>query len=110
MTSTVGHDRHSVVEDLPVEAGDALAADMRAVSYHDLTIDRLPRMQPPALLLQGAISPAITHAMSIRLRALLPQAQRVTIEGCLRMGPVQMPAAIAAAIHQAITSSRPARA
>jgi hypothetical protein len=32
--------------------------------------------------------------MTARLAAVLPQARRVTIEGCLHMGPVQMPAAV----------------
>jgi pimeloyl-ACP methyl ester carboxylesterase len=67
---------------------------MRAVSYHDLAIERLTVLQMPVLLLQGAQSPTITHAMS-KLRALLPQGQRLVIEGCGHMGPVQTPQAIA---------------
>jgi pimeloyl-ACP methyl ester carboxylesterase len=89
-----------------IASADQLAADMRAVSYHDLPIDRLMRLQTPVLLLQGALSPAVTHAMSARLASLLPHAQQRIIAGCAHMGPVQMPAAI----HEAIISSHPALA
>jgi pimeloyl-ACP methyl ester carboxylesterase len=71
---------------------EQLAADMLAVSYHDLAMDRLTHVQTPVLLLQGALSPAITHAMSGRLHVLLPRARQVAMEGCGHMGPVQMPA------------------
>jgi pimeloyl-ACP methyl ester carboxylesterase len=77
-----------------VASAGQLATDMRAVSYRSMPVDRLGTLQTPVLLLQGALSPAITHAMTARLAAVLPQARRVTIEGCLHMGPVQMPAAV----------------
>jgi pimeloyl-ACP methyl ester carboxylesterase len=69
----------------------------------------------PVLLLQGARSPAITHAMTDRLATLLPRATRVVVEGCGHMGPVQMPAAVASHLLEIAspaqaTSSPPARA
>jgi pimeloyl-ACP methyl ester carboxylesterase len=81
-----------------VAAAAQLAADMHAVSYRALPVDDLRSLQTPVRLLLGALSPAITHAMSARLASLLPRARQLTIEGCGHMGPVQMPEAIAAAI------------
>ena len=89
-----------------IASAGQLAADVRAVSYHELAIERLARVRTPVVLLQGARSPAITHAMTAQLQALLPQTRRLVIEGCGHMGPVQLPAAIC----QAVTSSHPARA
>jgi pimeloyl-ACP methyl ester carboxylesterase len=73
----------------------ALAADMHAVSFCELAIDRIARMPMPVMLLQGALSPAITHAMTARLGALLPESRCVAIPGCGHMGPAQNPMAIA---------------
>ena len=81
-----------------VASARELAVDMHAVSYCTVQLDRLAQLQMPVLLLQGALSPTITHAMSARLSALLPRARKITIEGCGHMGPVQAPEAIAAAI------------
>jgi lipase len=77
------------------DAAPVLIADMRAVSYHALPISRLNEVRTPVLLLQGARSPAITHAMTTRLATLLPQAKRVVVEGCGHLGPIQAPAAVA---------------
>ncbi len=68
---------------------DQLVVDMKAVSYHDFPLDRLTRLELPVLLLQGALSPPITHAISARLRSLLPQAQVLTLTECGHMGPAQ---------------------
>jgi pimeloyl-ACP methyl ester carboxylesterase len=76
-------------------AGPTLNADMRAVSYHPLPLDELRSVRMPVLLLQGAQSPAITHAMTANLATLLPNARRVMVDGCGHMGPVQSPAAVA---------------
>jgi pimeloyl-ACP methyl ester carboxylesterase len=89
-----------------VATAGALAADMHAVSYHHVPVDRLTRLQTPVLLLQGALSPPITHAITARLASLLPHARRHIIDGCSHMGPAVMPAAI----HAAITASHPALA
>lgn len=86
-----------------VAATAQLVADMKAVSYHDLPLDRLTRLAIPVLLLQGALSPLITRAMSDRLQSLLPKAPLITLDGCGHMGPVQH----ASAIYQAIISSHP---
>jgi pimeloyl-ACP methyl ester carboxylesterase len=77
-----------------------LIADMRAVSYHAMDVERLRETTMPVLLLQGEQSPPITHAMTARLAALLPQARRVVVQGCGHMGPVQSPAVIASAAKQ----------
>jgi pimeloyl-ACP methyl ester carboxylesterase len=77
------------------EAAPALIADMRAVSYHPLPINRLREVQSPVLLLQGAQSPAITHAMTARLAALLPRARSVTVGRCGHLGPILMPTELA---------------
>jgi len=89
-----------------IATAGSLAADMHAVSYHDLPADRLARLQIPVLLLQGALSPPITHAITARLASLLPNARRHIIDGCAHMGPAVMPAAV----HAAITASHPALA
>jgi pimeloyl-ACP methyl ester carboxylesterase len=86
-------------------AAPTLNADMRAVSYHPLPLDELRSVRLPVLLLQGAQSPAITHAMTANLARLLPNTRRVMVDGCGHMGPVQLPAAVARA-----TSSPPTRA
>jgi pimeloyl-ACP methyl ester carboxylesterase len=85
---------------LVASAGE-LAADMNAVSYCAVPLDRLARLETPVVLLQGALSPPITHAMSARLHALLPGAQLRRVEGCGHMGPVLSPAAIVSASPQA---------
>jgi pimeloyl-ACP methyl ester carboxylesterase len=72
-----------------------LIADMRAVSFHETDIEALRNVEMPVLLLQGERSPAITHAITARLVELLPNAERVVVEGCGHMGPVQAPAIIA---------------
>jgi pimeloyl-ACP methyl ester carboxylesterase len=84
-----------------VAAAEQLAADMHAVSYCALPTDDLRHLQTPVLLLQGALSPPITHAMSARLYALLPHAQLHRVEGCGHMGPVLSPEAIVSALPQA---------
>ena len=81
-----------------LEAAPALIADMRAVSYHMLPLGQLREVHTPVLLLQGARSPAITHAMTTRLAELLPQAKRVVVEGCGHLGPIQNSAAVAAVL------------
>jgi pimeloyl-ACP methyl ester carboxylesterase len=72
-----------------------LIADMRAVSYHSVDVERLRDVTMPVLLLQGERSPPITHAMTARLAELLPNARRMIVEGCGHMGPVQDPTVIA---------------
>ena len=72
-----------------------LIADMRAVSYHAVDVERLRDVTMPVLLLQGERSPPITHAMTARLAELLPNARRMIVEGCGHMGPVQDPTVIA---------------
>lgn len=76
-------------------AAPMLIADMKAVSYHDLPLDQFQRIQTPVLLLQGAQSPPITHAITGRLAKLLPNARRIVLDGCGHMGPVQVPAKVA---------------
>jgi pimeloyl-ACP methyl ester carboxylesterase len=88
-----------------IASAETLRADVRSVSYHRAPIDDLSRLRIPVLLLQGALSPPITHAMTARLASLLPHAQHHTVAGCAHMGPVVMPAAV----HQAVIASRPAR-
>jgi pimeloyl-ACP methyl ester carboxylesterase len=77
-----------------VASAARLATDMRAVSYCDLPSERLVCVQTPVLLLQGEMSPAITHAMSSRLAALLPCARLRIVAGAGHMGPVLMPASV----------------
>jgi pimeloyl-ACP methyl ester carboxylesterase len=77
-------------------AAAMLIADIRAVSYQAVPTDRLRRVRTPVLLLQGARSPAVTHAMTARLAALLPHSRRVVVDGCGHMGPVHVPGAVAA--------------
>ncbi len=77
------------------EAAPALIADMRAVSYHPCSLDRLHQVHKPVVLLQGTKSPAITHAMTTRLAALLPNATSINAERCGHLGPIQMPATVA---------------
>jgi len=77
------------------DAAPALIADMRAVSCRSLPIDRLSEVRMPVLMLQGALSPAITHVMTARLAALLPSARRVIVKQCGHLGPMQMPVAVA---------------
>ena len=72
-----------------------LIADMRAVSFLEIDIEKLRDVAMPVLLLQGQRSPPITHAMTARLATLLPQARRVVVQGCGHMGPVQSPALVA---------------
>jgi pimeloyl-ACP methyl ester carboxylesterase len=84
----------SAVRTRLVASATQLAADMRSVSYCASPLDRLRRLQTPVVLLQGALSPPITHAMSARLRTLLPRAQLRRIEGCGHMGPVLSPAVV----------------
>jgi pimeloyl-ACP methyl ester carboxylesterase len=79
-----------------------LIADMRAVSFYHLDVARLRNVRAPVLLLQGERSPPITHAMTARLAALLPNARRVVVAGCGHMGPVQHPAVIASAAEQSV--------
>lgn len=88
-------------------AAPTLVADMGAVSYHALPMERVSRLRTPVTLLQGARSPAITHAMTSRLVGLLPQAKRVVIEGCGHMGPVQMPATVASHVTPALADNDP---
>ena len=71
-----------------------LAADMHDVSHYALPVEVLCRA-PGLILLQGKLSPPITHAMTSRLAASLPGAQRVLVPGCGHMGPVYEPAALA---------------
>ena len=72
-----------------------LIADMRAVSCHAFDTERLRNVAAPVLLLQGELSPAITHAMTSRLAAVLPNSRRRVIAHAGHMGPVQMPGAVA---------------
>ena len=72
-----------------------LIADMRAVSFVEMDVERLRDLAMPVLLLQGMRSPPITHAMTTRLAELLPNAKRVVVRGCGHMAPVQEPSAIA---------------
>jgi pimeloyl-ACP methyl ester carboxylesterase len=84
-----------------VAAAAQLAADMRSVSYYAVPIDRLALLETPVTLLQGALSPPITHAMSARLTALLRRAKLRRVEGSGHMGPVLSPAVIVSASPQA---------
>jgi pimeloyl-ACP methyl ester carboxylesterase len=72
-----------------------LIADMHAVSFLEMDVEKLRDVAMPVLLLQGERSPPMTHVMTARLTALLPQARRVVVQGCAHMGPVQEPALIA---------------
>jgi pimeloyl-ACP methyl ester carboxylesterase len=85
-----------------VASAAQLAADMHAVSYCAVPVDDLRRLQTPVVLLQGALSPAITHAMSARLNALLSHAQLHRVEGCGHMGPVQSPEVVVLSLREAI--------
>ena len=89
----------SVVRARLLASAEQLAADTQAVSYHDLPMNRLSLIKAPVVILQGRLSPPITHAMSARLAPSLPNGQRRTIADCGHMGPVQMPAAIYQAIR-----------
>jgi lipase len=93
------------VRDRLAEMAPILIADMQAVSYNKLDVERLRALPVPVLLLQGETSPPITHAMTARLAELLPRAQRVVVPACGHMGPAQAPRAVASVI-----SSPPARA
>jgi pimeloyl-ACP methyl ester carboxylesterase len=86
-----------------IASAEALRADVRSVSDHLVPIDHLARLRMPVLLLQGTLSPPITHAITARLASLLPHAQHHTVAGCAHMGPILMPAAI----HQAVAASLP---
>jgi pimeloyl-ACP methyl ester carboxylesterase len=77
-----------------------LAADMHSVSYCSVPLDRLAQLATPVTLLQGALSPPITHAMSARLHALLPRAQLHGVEGCGHMGPVQSPEVVSPSLRE----------
>ena len=61
----------------------------------------LDRIGAPLLILQGSGSPAITARMTARLHAEVPASGRIVLDGCGHMGPVQVPAAVAAAIEAA---------
>lgn len=78
-------------------AAPGLAAEIRAGADRALRLDRIAA---PVTVLQGAMSPAITHRMTARLAAALPRATRTVLEGCGHMGPVQRADAIAAVIRQ----------
>ncbi len=87
-----------------IASAETLRADVRSVSNHRAPSDGLSRLRLPVLLLQGALSPPVTHAMTARLASLLPHAQHRTVAGCAHMGPVVMPVAV----HRAMTDSRAA--
>ncbi len=75
-----------------------LIADMGAVSHYAPDMERFATLEVPVLLLQGETSPPITHAMTARLAELLPRAQRIVVQACGHMGPVQAPRAVASVI------------
>ncbi|HTI84785.1 MAG TPA: hypothetical protein VL614_30395 [Acetobacteraceae bacterium] len=75
-----------------------LIADMHAVSYYKLDVERLRTLPVPVLLLQGETSPPITRAMTARLAELCPRVQRVVVPTCGHMGPAQATHAVASAI------------
>jgi pimeloyl-ACP methyl ester carboxylesterase len=77
-----------------------LTADMHAVSHYAPDMERFARLRVPVLLLQGEISPPITHAMTARLAELLPRSQRIVVQDCGHMGPVQAANVIASAAKQ----------
>jgi len=85
-------------------AAPTLIADMRAVSYHDLPLAKIRNVEAPVLLLQGAQSPPINHAITARLTGLLPNARRTVLDGCGHMGPVQSPAKVAPSVAEFATS------
>lgn len=81
-----------------IAAAPAMAREIRAGSSRPLALDRIGA---PLLILQGSGSPAITARMTARLHAEVPASGRIVLDGCGHMGPVQVPAAVAAAIEAA---------
>lgn len=77
-----------------LDAAPRLAAEVRAGSDRALPLDRI---RCPVRMLQGGKSPPITHRMTMRLGAALPDGHRVILPPCGHMGPVQAATMVAAA-------------
>ena len=77
-----------------------IGAEIRAASYRKLPPEALARITQQVLILQGSASPEVTHRMSARLCGDLPAGRLVRVPGSRHMGPMQAPAAVAAAIGQ----------
>lgn len=85
-------------------AAPRIGAEIKAASFRPLPPALLARLSQPVLVLQGTLSPEATHRMSARLCADLPLGQRVMVPGTRHMGPVQAPAAVAAAIRAVLAT------
>lgn len=93
---------------MPVATRARMAAQMPLIEaaapalYGDaggmLASGALARIAAPALLMQGARSPAIIGAINDGLAARLPDCRRATIAGAGHMGPITRPQAVAAEI------------
>ncbi len=81
-----------------IASAPSMAREIRAGSSRPIALDRIGA---PLLILQGSASPSITARMTARLHAGVPASRRVVLDGCGHMGPVQAPAAVAAAIEAA---------
>ena len=88
---------------------DALAAQIRVIPAQNgalfednarmLAAGRLEAIAAPTLLLAGAVSPAIVHAIQDVLEARMPQTQRVVIAGAGHMAPITHPGPVANAVR-----------
>lgn len=93
---------------LPEKARASIAAQMPLIEaaspalYDDsggmLGSGALTRIAAPALLMEGARSPAIIGAINAGLAARLPETRRAVIPAAAHMGPITRPAAVAAEI------------
>lgn len=80
---------------LIVAADPALIEDAGGM----LASGALTRIAAPALLMEGARSPAIIAAINAGLAARLPDARRAVIAGAGHMGPITHPGRVAAAVR-----------
>jgi pimeloyl-ACP methyl ester carboxylesterase len=93
---------------LPEKARASIAAQMPLIEaaspalYDDaggmLGSGALARIAAPALLMEGARSPAIIGAINAGLATRLPETHRAVIAGAAHMGPITRPGAVAAEI------------
>ena len=86
---------HSIRAALGEGQRQALAARMPAVPRHfdalfqlDWDAAMLHRLKMPVLLMQGSATRASTRQVNERLGQVLPQAQRVLLDGAGHMGPM----------------------
>lgn len=77
---------------IPQATEPALVADTSGI------LARVPTLQTPTLLLEGAGSPPVIAEINARLCADLPNASRARIEGAGHMAPLTHPAQVARAI------------